>query len=104
MKWLDGITDSTDVSLHKLPEIVKEGETWRPVVHGAAKSWTQRSDWATTRKVIVLGITLDFLLFVYPPFLTGKTVNVVIRRQLGVQPMRPRNQAWEAKSSQLQHV
>ena len=104
MKWLDGIIDSMGMSLHKLLEIVKEGETWRPVVHGAAKSWTQLSDWTTTTKVIVLGIILDFLLFVYPPFLISKTVNVVIRRQLDVKPRRPRNQAWEAKSSQLQQV
>ena len=44
MRWLDGIIDSTDVSLSKLWEIVKNGEAWRVAVHGITKSWAQLSD------------------------------------------------------------
>ena len=78
IRWLDGITNSTDMSLSKLREVVMDREAWRAAVHGVTKNWTWLSDW-TELNITPWSRSLDYPLV----FKCSKIVVLTIAELVG---------------------
>ena len=60
MRWLDGITDSMDMSLSEIQELMMDREAWRAAIHGVAKNWTRLSNWTELNSSFVLRYSFLF--------------------------------------------
>ena len=66
MRWLEDITDSMDVNLGKVHEMVRDRKAWHAAVHGVTKNWTWLGDWTTTKVTIyIVFITINIALTLY---------------------------------------
>ena len=95
MRWLDGITNSMDMNLSKLWEIVRDREAWRAAVHGVAKSQTRLSDWTTRTRFTIASEEMKVYIWTkYWQYLYMKNYKTLTKEIKDLNKWRDRPCSW----------